>query len=91
MIVRLTELAQRDLQHSIYHYESESTNLGTKFYRRYLVAVEDLCFIPRTGRVIEADIHKLKISGFPFSLFYRVHDDYLEVLRVADLRQDPET
>jgi len=80
----------KDLRYSISYYNAVSSNLGAKFFTRYTAAIDDLCFMPRTGRVIEADIRKLKIRGFPYALLYRVHEEHLEILRIANLRQDSE-
>ncbi len=60
--------------------------------RQYLKTIRILVANPYIGRPIgQDDLRKLVIPKTPFSLFYRIVEDRIEIARVWDQRRDPKT
>lgn len=58
---------------------------------RYVKTIDILQSNPYIGRPIGQDgLRKLSIPKTPFSVFYRVTEDHIEVVRVWDQRAEPE-
>ena len=58
---------------------------------RYVRAIDILQRSPYIGRPIGQDgLRKLSIPKTPFSVFYRLTEDHIEIVRVWDQRADPE-
>ena len=58
---------------------------------RYVTAIDNLTINPYIGRPIGQDgLRKLTIPKTPFSVFYRVMEDRIEIVRIWDQRADPE-
>ena len=54
-------------------------------------AIDNLTIHPYIGRPIGQDgLRKLTIPQTPFSVFYRVIEDRIEIVRIWDQRADPE-
>jgi plasmid stabilization system protein ParE len=58
---------------------------------RYIKAIDNLTGNPYIGRPIGQDgLRKLTIQKTPFSVFYRVMEDCIEIVRIWDQRANPE-
>jgi len=55
---------------------------------RAITTLEGNPFIGRATS--ESGIRRLLITRTPFAIFYTVKDDAIEIVRVGDLRADPE-
>jgi plasmid stabilization system protein ParE len=58
---------------------------------RYIKTIELLQRSPYIGRPVgQDDLRRLPILRTPFTVFYRVIEDRIEIVRVWDQRADPE-
>jgi plasmid stabilization system protein ParE len=73
------------------YYESTFPEGGEKAAARYLKTIDFLERSPYIGRPIGQDgLRKLSIPGTPFSIFYQITEDRIEIVRIWDQRADPE-
>lgn len=58
---------------------------------RFIKTIDILRSNPYIGRPIGQDgLRKLSVPRTPFSIFYRLTEDHIEVVRIRDQRADPE-
>ena len=84
MLVRWTKPAANDLTH-IADYTQE--HFGPGQARRAALAIyeaaDSLVTLPGRGRLgRKPNTRELIVSGLPFLIIYRIHDDSLEIIRV---------
>jgi plasmid stabilization system protein ParE len=72
------------------YYGSIFPEGAAKAAARYLKTIDILQRSPYIGRPIGQDgLRKLSIPGTPFSIFYQIVEDRIEIVRVWDQRSDP--
>jgi toxin ParE1/3/4 len=85
-----------------FHPEAfQEADIAAEFYKnkqaglekRFLAAPQDAVFRMRSNpliyRAVEGNIRKCRLLLFPYSLIYRVTDEYLEVIAVMHIRKRP--
>jgi len=90
MRLRLLPEAERDLEIAADFYESQQSGLGSYFNDCLTADIESLRFyagIHETYRGFQRSLSK----RFPFSIYYILSDDCVDIYAVLDARQDPET
>ena len=75
MILRILPSAVADLASGRNFYEQQGEGLGSYFLNTLFADI---------------DYHRLLSKRFPYAIYYRLHDNTVEVWRVLDLRQEPE-
>ena len=88
MKIRILPLAIRDLAHGQRFYERQSIGLGAYFL--------DSLFSDIDALQIHAGVHQ-KFHGyfralskrFPYAIYYKIEDEFADVWRVLDCRQNP--
>jgi len=90
MRLRLLPEAERDLEIAADCYESQQSGLGSYFNDCLTADIESLRFyagIHETYRGFQRSLSK----RFPFSIYYILSDDCVDIYAVLDAKQDPET
>ena len=90
MKIRYSEEAASELEAAAYWYEENRNGLGAEF----IMSVEAvLASIQRTPQLYakthREDVRRALIKRFPYGLFFRVKDDWIEVISVFHSRRDP--
>jgi plasmid stabilization system protein ParE len=86
MRIRLLPEAERDLELGADFYKSQKPGLGTYFNDSLTADIESLR-IYATYRGFQRSLGK----RFPFSIYYILTDECVDIYAVLDARQDPET
>ena len=71
------------------YYEQDVPGLGERFAREVRRAIERLLEYPELGPPIDADLRRLMLIRFPYSLIYSFTSDLLRVVAVAHARRRP--
>jgi plasmid stabilization system protein ParE len=90
MRIRLLPEAERDLEIGAHFYESQQPGLGIYFNDCLTADIESLRFyagIYETYRGFQRSLSK----RFPFSIYYILNEDCVDIYAILDARQDPET
>ena len=90
MKIRLLPEAERDLEIGADFYESQRPGLGSYFNHCLTADIESLRIyagIHETYRGFKRSLSK----RFPFSIYYTLSDDCVDIYAVLDARQDPQT
>jgi plasmid stabilization system protein ParE len=70
-------------------YEQQRAGLGDDF----LAALDDvfarLQQTPEAHQIIYRDVRRALLRRFPYSVYYRVHPDRVEIIAVQHSRRDP--
>lgn len=87
--------ADRDLDDHAMHIASDNLDAGLRFYDAARVTFDSIADAPMAGRIFEigrsnlGEIRKRNIRKFAnFLVFYRVHDDHVEIIRVLHGARD---
>lgn len=80
--------AKKDLIWFYEYYISVFPEGANKAIKQLDTMADLLATNPYIGQKIQREARQLVISSTPFSYIYRVTDEYIEVIRVWDNRQD---
>lgn len=86
--VRLTKLAQADIEKAAAWYESQKEGLGVTFVDRVLEAVENIAQNPLGYEKRIKDVRMAVVPKFPFGLWFHVVDEAI-VIGCLDQRRNP--
>ena len=81
--------AEREIAEAVEYYMAESVAAALTFEQELSEAFKRIQSAPNTYRSDERGIHTKVVSGFPFSVYYRVTAEYIEVLSVAHQSRYP--
>lgn len=87
--VRLLPEAERDLEIGADFYESQQPGLGSFFNDSLSADIESLRIYAGIHETYKG-LHRLISKRFPFSIYYLVSEDSVDIYAVLDARQDPE-
>lgn len=90
MRIRLLAEAERDLEIGADFYESQKTGLGVYFTDCLSSDIESLKLFAGIHEQYHGFFRSLS-KRFPFSIYYKVNEDCVEIHAVLDARQDPRT
>jgi plasmid stabilization system protein ParE len=88
MRIRLLPQAERDLEIGADFYESQSPGLGVYFNDCMAADIESLRLYAGIHETYRGFYRSLS-KRFPFSIYYKLNEDFVEVYAVLDARQDP--
>ena len=89
MTLGFTETAQAETEAATAWYEAQRPGLGVEFLAALDEAIEAVRTHPQAYPVVLRDIRRARLPRFPYSLFYRVHDEQLLVIACFHARRDP--
>lgn len=70
-------------------YEQQRTGLGDEFLAAVETVFRRLQQVPEAHQIIYKDVRRALPRRFPYSVFYRVHADRVEVVAVQHSHRDP--
>ena len=88
MQVQILDLAIEDLARGKSFYDSQEQNLGDYFLDTLLSDIDSLVLYAGIHRKVRG-YHCLFSQRFPYAVYYKTKDEFIEVYRVLDCRQDP--
>lgn len=82
--------AEAELVEAVQFYEQRLPGLGQRFRRAFEAAIAGVRQNPVRWRIVEGEVRRCLIRGFPYSVYYRVLDDALRILAVKHHRRHPD-
>ena len=82
--------AEAELVEAVQFYEQRLPGLGHRFSRAFEAAAARVHQTPTRWRIVEGDVRRCLIRGFPYSVYYRALNDVLRILAVRHHRRHPD-
>jgi toxin ParE1/3/4 len=82
--------AQREFTAAAKWYEEQSPGLGTRFQFAVEEAISRLSATPTSFAQSEKGVFEIRVTQFPYCVYYRVRGDQIVVLAVFHHARDPE-
>jgi plasmid stabilization system protein ParE len=86
--VALTDEAEADLEEDALWYEQQA-GLGAALVAEVRDVLRRLSATQEMHQKVLRDVRRALVKRFPYSVFYRVYNDRVEVLAVFHNRRDP--
>lgn len=86
-------LVEAEIEHlrQVAYYESKQAGLGARYLAEVTQAIERICGAPeRYPIATPPSLRRLILPIFPYTIYYRVHDEVLYIAAVAAHRKRPE-
>lgn len=83
--------AKADIFEAAEWYEQRSLGLGFRWFQAVETSLLRLCENPDGPAILHENVRRWAIRKFPFGIFYRIHDDRIEVLAVLHGRRHART
>jgi plasmid stabilization system protein ParE len=83
------DVARAEFDFAALRYDRQRAGLGTEFVAEIDAAVRLAATYPDRFPVKHADIHRVPVRRFPYSVFYRVEPARIVVLAVFHARRNP--
>ncbi len=87
--LRLDAAARAEFLHETRYYEATRRGTGRRFRTAVAEAFDTAQRAPETGRPDEGGCRRLRVSGFPFSVVYRVESDEIVVYAIRPDAREP--
>ena len=71
------------------YYEERETGLGYDFAIEVYSAIKLAVFYPDAWQTIDNEIRRSLVKRFPYGVLYSIEDDYIFIVAVMHLRQEP--
>jgi toxin ParE1/3/4 len=81
--------AERELIEAAIYYEQKIPGLGVRFEAEIRNATNLLLEHPKVGPLVDANLRKLVLNRFPFSLYYSFIPDILRIEAIAHQSRRP--
>lgn len=69
-------------------YNRERTNLGEDFFRSFYERIEFICEYSNTGTSLGSGVRRIKITRFPYHLYFRIDSNVIWVVAIIHNKQD---
>jgi toxin ParE2 len=82
--------ARTEVSESVEFYEARLEGLGLRFLAAVEQTAERILASPEAGAALAGGFRKRIVSGFPYSIIYRVWEDYVYLVAVAHQHRRPD-
>jgi plasmid stabilization system protein ParE len=82
--------AQEEMDESFDFYEDREGGLGVRFAESVQRTLDRLSHSPFVHAVVEGDVRKAVVKGFPFCVYYSVEPQGVVVVSVFHTSRDPQ-
>ena len=89
MIIKILDLAERDLIAGFRFYEAQEAGLGSYFLTNLYADIESLRLYAGVHEKPFSDYYRLLSRRFPFAVFYTFENNIVSIHAVVDCRSDP--
>jgi plasmid stabilization system protein ParE len=86
---RFHDEALEEYVDSIRFYARANRLVGERFVQAIERAIDEIIEAPLRWRSVRGGLRRRVIRGFPYVIFYRVHEGYVFVLAVANCSRRP--
>jgi plasmid stabilization system protein ParE len=81
--------AEQEMLEAAKYYESQASGLGVDYLSEAERAVQSIAESPTTWPIVEGELIRRLVRGFPFGILYRVDPEEVVIVAVAHLRRRP--
>jgi toxin ParE1/3/4 len=89
MAYRYNRDAEQELVGALRFYETQEQGLGERFLDAVDRAIVNIVEFPQAWPVIEEDVRKCLLVGFPYAILYFMEEETIEILAVMHLKRKP--
>lgn len=89
MKIKFLKLAKEDFKEASDYYTNESQDLSNRFKEDIKTSIDRIIFFPILFPKMTNEVRKCVTSKFPFTIFYRIKNDTIEILAIGNHYQDP--
>ena len=83
--------ASADVAEAFSWYEQQRPGLGAEFEAQLDRALGYVADVPLAGRPVHRTFRRVLLRRFPFTVYYTVTDDLIEIRAVLHYRRHPQT
>lgn len=92
--IRVGEEAERELREALLRYEQAREGYGRKLWDEVQAGLQGISEHPAVGSLVQRvrvrlPVRIFNLDRFPYSIVYREHEDYLEILAIAHQSRRP--
>jgi len=87
--VRLTPSAERDIGLAASWYSREAPHMVASLEEELDRLFQQITDRPEMYQIVEATVRRATVRRFPFSVFYRILPDSIEVIAIIHQSRDP--
>ncbi len=87
--IKFAREASNEFLDSVEWYEARSEGLGLRFTDEIDSTIERIKLNPELYPSIVDDIKRIQVNRFPFSIFYKLEEDTLVILRIFHNKKEP--
>jgi plasmid stabilization system protein ParE len=87
--VRLQMAAQAEYDEAVDWYESRQAGLGLRFLGALQKTMQTIGEQPDRYPEVEPRVREALVSGWPYCVYYQIHDDHVMVIAVFHSSRDP--
>src|SRR5262249_3661795 len=87
--VRLRRAAQSEYDEAADWYESRRAGLGVRFVAALQQIIQAIADQPDRYPEVWPGVREAPVSGWPYCVYYQVHDDHVMVIAVFHSARDP--
>jgi hypothetical protein len=89
VIIKILDLAERDLIEGHRFYEAQEAGLGSYFLTTLFADIESLRLYAGVHEKPFKTYYRLLSNRFPFAVFYTIKENIVSIHAVLDCRRDP--
>ena len=87
--IALRAEAEAEFDEAFDYYDDKRDGLGTEFASEIQKVFDRIAANPSMHQIVFADIRKGVVRRFPYSVFYRPHPSYVEIVAIFQSSRDP--
>ncbi len=87
--VKFAKEASNEFLDAVEWYELSAKGLGLRFTEEIDSTIERIKLNPDLYPSIVEDIKRIQVNKFPYSIFYKIEDDTLVILRIFHNKRKP--
>jgi len=84
------EEAELELDKQVDYYEQQRAGLGIEFANEVHETIALITRFPSAWTQVSSRCRRCLVNRFPFGVIYRLQNEYLDVVAIADLRRRPD-
>lgn len=90
MKIKFTFKAKKEFINSAQFYESRRSGLGRRFEKEIKKQVEFIQNNPKSAELKYEDIRVLVVKIFPFTIHYKIENEYIVIVAIFHSSRNPE-
>ena len=89
MILKLSKIAQTEIEDAKGYYNLQQDNLGVAFKKDIQNTIDNIINFPKLYPNITSNIKRAILHRFPYSIFYTINEDTIIILTVSHQHRKP--